>query len=231
MATEHHIRCSWIIDVTSLVIGAFVIAKTRKTERFEKSVLSTVDALSLSFSLSRKTAREFDSVKNDVLSPLVRPWFSYLGILRIKRAAEQTALRANFIRLPAAKHSAPICEMFRESVVRIAFGASDIKGAISLHRVLLQSPSARGSRKGGAGGGGGGGGKEKILLVSPILPECKLRPRRQVPILSQRVSFAAVSCRLFAPSSHSRTRSFHFPEKYRRALTSPWNICACVIML
>jgi len=106
--------------------------------------------------------------------------------------------------------------MFRENVVRIAFGVSDVKGAISLHRVLLQSSSVRGGGGSGGGGGGGGGGddrRKKVLLVSPILPECKLQPPPGADSLNECLSTSFLPIYLF-PRHDPSDDIVPFSEKY-----------------
>lgn len=111
--------------------------------------------------------------------------------------------------------------MFRESVVRIAFGASDVKGAISLHRVLLQSLSVRGGESEEEKEATTGGKKDPFGISDPVgmqtstspsdansLNECLSSPFLPVYLLSRRDPLTTVSFRFFR-------------KIYRRALTSP----------
>lgn len=127
------------------------------------------------------------------------------------------------VKLLAAKRSTPICEMFRGEC-----GSFGLHLASPMSKARFRSDVSfcnRRRRDGGVRRGRRRGGK--ILLVSPILPECILRSRCQMPILTIRVlSFAVVSSRLFvachSPSSETRSFGFFFffPEKYRRVLKS-----------
>lgn len=135
-----------------------------------------------------------------------------LGFLIWKYARVKRDGLVERAKLLAAKHSTPICEMFRgrECVVRIAFGASDVKGAFSLHRVLLRLPSALVAMCG-----------EEDLLVSPILSECAYSGLAGRCRFSQHECLSLSFLSVYLPSPQDEIVSFSEKYVYRRALKSP----------